>query len=370
MNAAMQQLQARLVRFGGGGLAARIVALSLLLLLLVQAAGFGVVRSSIDRNARAQLGAELAVGERVWQRLLDQNAQRLRQGAMLLSADFGFRAAVTSGDRATIDSALDNHGARIGATVAALLDTGFAPRALHAAGADPAATGRLLNELAGPLAREAAGSRLVLIDGQPHQFVIVPLRAPVTIGYVMMGFPLGQAMADDMRALSGLHVALLAAAPGQPLRAVASTLPPAASATLVRDGLRPGAGLALDDDELFARTVVHDAGAGTLRSVLLRSVNEVVAPFRQVQLVLAAITLLGLALFGWGSAWSARRVTTPLHALVRAADRLGRGDYSRPLKHTDRADEIGDLAKAFDAHARQHRAPTRPRSARWPTPTA
>ena len=31
--------------------------LSLLLLLLVQVAGFGVVRSSIDRNARAQLAS-------------------------------------------------------------------------------------------------------------------------------------------------------------------------------------------------------------------------------------------------------------------------------------------------------------------------
>ncbi len=347
MNAWLRRAAKGLVQFGGGGLAARIVALSLLLLLIVQAAGFGVVRQSIARNARAQLAAELAIGERVWQRLLDQNAQRLRQGAMLLTADYGFRSAVTSGDRATIDSALDNHGARIGATVSALLDTSFDTRALHAAGADAAATTRLLRDVAAPLARDNAGSRLVLIDGLPHQFVIVPLRAPVTIGYVVMGFPLGQAMADDMRALSGLHVALLASTGEQPPRVVASTLPAPAARRLEREGLAAG-GLAVDGDELFARTVVHDTGGGTLRSVLLRSVQEVVAPFHQVQLVLAAITLIGVALFAYGSAWTARRVTTPLHSLVRAAERLGRGDYSRPLKHTGRGDEIGELAKAFD----------------------
>ena len=47
------------------GLSSRIVALSLLLLLLVQAAVFSVVRIGIDQSARGQVGQELAVGERV-----------------------------------------------------------------------------------------------------------------------------------------------------------------------------------------------------------------------------------------------------------------------------------------------------------------
>jgi len=37
--------------------------------------------------------------------------------AALLAADFGFWAAVGSGDLDTVRSALDNHGERIGATV-------------------------------------------------------------------------------------------------------------------------------------------------------------------------------------------------------------------------------------------------------------
>ena len=104
------------------GLSARIVALSLLLLLLIQAAVFSVVRASIDQSARQQIAQELQVGERVWRRLLDQNALKLAQGAGLLAADFGFRAAVSTGDVDTIRSALANQGARIGATVTALID--------------------------------------------------------------------------------------------------------------------------------------------------------------------------------------------------------------------------------------------------------
>ena len=114
------------------GLTSRIVALSLLLLLLVQAAVFSVVRTSIEQSAQRQVEQELQVGERVWRRLLDQNAQKLSQGAALLAADYGFREAVSSQDQDTIRSVLENHGARMGATVTALLDTGAMPYLISA----------------------------------------------------------------------------------------------------------------------------------------------------------------------------------------------------------------------------------------------
>jgi diguanylate cyclase (GGDEF)-like protein len=337
-----------LVRFGGGRLAARIVTMSLLLLLVVQLAGFSVVRNSITRNARAQLETELRVGERIWKRLLDTNAQRLRQGAMLLSADYGFRAAVTSGDDETIRSALENHGARIGATVGALLDTEFRPRVLQTGSADPALLSPLLHDLGGQTASEVAGQRLAIVDGRPHQFVVVPLRAPLTIGWVVMGFPLGQELAQDMHALSGLQVAMLVDRPTRIPRLVATTLDEAAGAALAPQSLVPLGEVVVNGEALYVRTVRQDAWGGTLRTVLLRSVAEVVAPFEEVQVVLAVITALGVVLFALGSAWTARRVTTPLRALVQASETLGRGDYAAAMQGTERRDEIGDLARAFD----------------------
>ena len=336
-----------LVGLGGGRLAVRIVALSLLLLLLVQAASFGVLRSHIDSSARAQLADEMRVSERVWRRLLDNNAQRLRQGAMLLSADYGFRSAVASGDTATIDSALDNQGGRIGASVAALLDTEFQPRVVHAGQADPALLAPMLHDVALPLSRSGASSRLTLVDGQPHQWVLVPLRAPLTIGWVLMGFPLGQALVDDMHALSGIHVTLLALEPPAPRRVTASTLAESAQELAAVPQLAAGR-VMLKNEESYAHPVTMDAGAGGIQAVLTRPVAEVAAPFRQVQVLLGAITLIGLALFAVGSAWTARRVTGPLRSLVLASERLARGEYNVPMQGVRRADEIGELARAFD----------------------
>jgi len=329
------------------GLSSRIVALSLLLLLMVQAAVFSVVRISIEQSARRQVAKELQVGERVWRRLLDQNAQQLRQGAGVLAADFGFRAAVSSGDTETISSALENNGARIGATITALVDTQLALRAVGEA-ADADELKPVFGALVGSLTRDGQGSQVTLVGGIPHQFVMVPMKAPLLVGYVLMGFPINQKLADDMRAISDMHLALLSDVGADHGQVVVTTLSPEAVHALKQ---KQGDVTELVDhgDLLIARSVKLDTGAsGGVRTLLLRSLDEVVAPFRQAQVALAWITALGVVLFGIGSVFAARRVTTPLRSLVNAAQRLGVGQYDVPMEHMDRGDEIGGLARAFD----------------------
>ena len=335
-------------RPGYWGLSSRIVVLSLLLLLLVQAAVFSVVRIGIDQSARRQLAQELQVGERVWRRLLDLNAQKLSLSASVLAADFGFRSAVNSGDIETIRSALDNNGTRIGATVTALMDTNMALRAV-AEGQDASALAPMLGKLVVPLSRDPQGSQIALVGRTPYQFVMVPMKAPVLVGWVLMGFPIGQKQVDDMRDLSDMHLALIGQPFGESPRVVASTLSPDALKTLEAI---PGdvTELPVNGDRLIARSVsLGGSTSGSVRALLLRSVNEVVAPFRQAQVALAWITAMGVVLFGIGSVFAARRVTTPLRSLVAATQKLGKGQYDIQLEYLDRHDEIGGLAKAFDS---------------------
>ena len=332
-------------------MSSRIVALSLLLLLLVQVAGFVAIHAAIERNARAQMAGQLAVGERIWGRLLDQRATKLGQGAALLAADFGFRAAVGSDDMDTIGSVLSNHGARIGATLVALLDTQLVVRAVT-----PSEGAPLLPALR-PLAARLVerGSAIALVGHKPYQFVMVPMRAPVLVGWVVMGFELDRALVDDLFAVSGLQATLVALPAGQPSEVLLSSLPSQVSSMVLADG---GGGPSQTDasGERVLGGVSHlvrtvEVSSDSAARVVLRlagSVEAAVAPYRALQVTLSLLTLLGLVLFGLGSVWTARRVTRPLGALVLASDRLGRGDYETPLEHTARADEIGDLAKAFE----------------------
>ena len=207
----------------GWGLSGRIVALSLALLLIVQIAVYVAVGVGIEQSARQQISAELQVDERVWLRLIDQNAQKLGQAAAVLAADFGFRSAVSSGDVETMRSVLDNHGARIGASVAGLLDSEMR---LQAVGEkqDLTLLKSIAAQIALPLSRNGANSQVALLGEVPFQFVLVPVRAPVLVGWVLMGFPVGQALLGDMRALSGVHVVLLTQAKGQSPRLIESSL--------------------------------------------------------------------------------------------------------------------------------------------------
>ena len=86
--------------------------------------------------------------------------------------------------------------------------------------------------LAGSLARDAQASQVALVRGTPHQFVMVPMKAPVLVGYVLMGFPINQKLVDDMRAISDMHLALISDAGGQRGQIVASTLSPEAEQAL------------------------------------------------------------------------------------------------------------------------------------------
>ena len=332
-------------------LSTRIVALFLILLLLVQAGSFFAIRAGIASNARSAITDDLAVGERALQRLLAQNSARLLDGARLLAADYGFRSALASGDDETVASALANHGERVDALVSALLDTSFDLRV----STRPALAGMdtVIQHLAALARANQPPSVIELVDGQPVQFVLVPMKAPTLLGWVMIGFRLDQRLADDLRSISGLHLCMLARAPGaERWSQVFSTLPaPVAERLRSQLGPRlPGTTLFAGNDEYGARAVALTGvpGQNGAVAVLLRSVDEALAPYRQLQLVLAVLTLLGVIAFAVLSVFTARRVTTPIRRLAAAAERLSAGDYTTPILGVQRSDEIGELAQRFE----------------------
>ena len=342
-------------------LGTRLVVVSVLLLLLLQAAAFVALRASVQRNATKALQEQLAVGERIWQRLLDQRATKLAQGASLLAADYGFRSALGSGDRDTIASALENHGARINAGVSALLNGKRELEAVivrSAAGATDAATGEhaharaVLQGLATRLvdgssidARTSRGASTVAMVGEhPYQFVVAPVRAPLVIGWVAMGFELDRALLDELHAVSGMHGTLRVKLPDERGRAIdAAAADRVLATTLPANGIGP---------QLDRHVALAVAGAGGVTLELHGSLDEAVAPFMPLQWTMGLIALIGVALFAAASAWSARRVTRPLVELVGASLRLGRGEYDTPVAQVDASGEVRELATAFDSMRR------------------
>ncbi len=337
-------------------LAARIIVLFLALLLAVQLVSFASLRASLSSHAHRKLPTKLLEGERLLQNLLDRKAQAVTDGAQLLAADYGFREALSSNDADTIVSVLANHGARIGATEAAFLSNDFQLRATTAT--HPGELAPVAAHLAAQAIASGHANAIALIGGRPHQAVLVPVKAPLLVGWVLMAFPLDGQLVRDMRNLSGLDLTLLSrATPREPWavdltsldRAGANELSEHAWVTSVPEGGM--ASVFAQGDELGVRALPlgaeHRTDAGVLALVSL-SIDDAVRLPADLQIALIVITLVAIAVFAAGSVVTARRVTTPLRGLADAAERLGAGDYVTPMRGLAREDEIGELSQSFE----------------------
>jgi len=328
----------------------RIIVLFVALLALVQVAAFWLVNAANSRNAQAKVAEELNVGQRVFARLLDQNAEKLKLSARVLAADFAFREAIATHDTGTITSALANHGARIGAqamvfvdlqgqVVSDTLSPGGAARPFEY----PALLGSDKN---------SASASMEVLDGRAFQLVAVPVLAPLPIGWVVMGFAVDDALASDLRQLTELEVSFaLDAQPGR--RVLASTLNEREQQTLLAQ--MPSQSDSVTRLVMNIGDVAHQAlviplddnDSARIVAVLHRSLGDALAAFARLRNTLFVLAGFSLALSIVGSIAVARNITRPLETLATAAARIEQGDYSAQVA-LRRADEIGVLASSLN----------------------
>jgi hypothetical protein len=183
----------------------RMIVFLVALLGAVQIAEFMATNHASYNAARGKIEDELVVGQKVFARVLKQNAEREAQAASATAADFAFREAVATGDVATIDSALDNQRARIraqavlyvdrsGQTIADTLRPDASPRQLELGG------------LISQARADGEASAIGMLDQHAFQLIAVPVRAPVTIGWIVDCYPIDASLAADLRQLTGLDV--------------------------------------------------------------------------------------------------------------------------------------------------------------------
>ena len=339
--------ESRLLGYRHWGLVKRIVLISVGMLLCIQLAMLMVVRSSIEESVASNLHMELESSANVWNRLVEQNAQRLQLGASLLAADFGFRSAVLSGDAQTIESALENNGARIGATVAGFLDTQFVLIGMANAQENESLK-KTLEILAQSMAANQQPGQMALTNGRLHQYVLVPVRAPLMVGWVVMGFQVDESLARDMVSLTATHVLVVQQdSSNDVLRTIHSSLDLRREFDL-KTVATASRELEINSEAYALLRVPQKSVARDVKVILLRASGPARQVFQHMTIALLVITALGLGLFALGSVGLAKRLSRPLNALVADTERLGRGDYSQPVVDLGQHDEVGNLARSFD----------------------
>ena len=332
-------------------LQSRILALFLLLMVIVQVGGFVLINTVGMSAARKTVGEALVAGARVFDRLLEQDTQRIVQGARLMSADYAFREVISTGDRETIASVLVNYGKRIDASLMMVigLDQRVLSDTLGVAVDKPFPFPNLIAQAE----QNQQSSAMVLINGQLYQLVVVPVMAPVPVAWVAIGFAVNDALAQDFKRLTQLQVSFLSRQSRESWRIQGTTLMESGRPELLADvaanryANSDDEGNAIFSDASVTRVLDLPTRSGeTVIAVLQEPLSSALEPFRRLQRQLALISLLAVVVSIIASVAIARGITRPVRELARVARRIAAGNYSE-LPAASRSDEIGELATAF-----------------------
>jgi diguanylate cyclase (GGDEF)-like protein len=337
-----------------GMLRTRVTLFLVAMLIAVEVCAFALVNASISRNASVKIEGELEVGQRVFGRLVRQNAQMLSQSARLLAGDVAFREAVATGDPGAIASALFDHGQRIGAkamlyvgldgkVVADSLQAEQAPRKFEYPGLLERAT------------ITGAAASVEILAHRGFQLVAIPMRTPLQVGWVVLGFPVDSAFAADLQQLTSLDVSFFGE--GHGWYSFASTLDEDDEKEL-RSQLPllaiPYAThiISIHGTERQARLISLTATGGRrVVAVLHRSLSAALSSYDRVRTSLIVLAILSILVSIAGGVWIASNITQPLSTLAQAAAKMEAGDFTGEID-VHRADEIGSLAYSLN-HMRE-----------------
>jgi diguanylate cyclase (GGDEF)-like protein len=333
----------------------RIFLVILGLVILVQSVTVIASLDALRTDAVQKAHQDLEVGRRVFERLLAERAAQLSTAVRILASDYGFKEAIATGDVATIDSVLANHGSRIKADLTGFISRdGLVVTSTHAFSNELVAGAQgsfpFPQMLATPANRDGSTDIVLLPDGGAYQIVVTPVRAPELIGWVSIGFEINDALALAFRELTALDVSFR---PEARRELLASTLAPD-----VRSAM-PGALKAAGDVRgtpieveaggvtfLTLRSVLPGPG-GALIAVLQTSLDDALAGFHALVAKELLIAVLALLLAAVCARIVAGSVTQPLRQLSDAARRIANGLYGEQLAMA-RHDEFGLLSTAFN----------------------
>ena len=315
-------------------------------MLVVSTALSTFIAGAASREVASQLQSSGAVYDRLWQ----QRARELQNAAQLLARDFGFRAAVASGDQATMQSALGNAAARLRVRSAFIVSADG-----HVSSIDPSVSSAEAAALWTPL-DDGRLSGVAVLAGRPRQLVAAPIMAPVLIGWVVFAadldakemrgieqlsaIPLQAAVivddhdgwAEAAGSLSGLNQRDLPVIEGHVARAAAFEME-----------VRGQRSIAL------AKSLPTFSGSDRAILLLAYPRAEAMADARKLQLALGVMTLLGLLLVAFATWKAAARITQPLARLDEAAGRLASGEHVQVRVRGE--DELARLATSFNEMA-------------------
>ena len=328
----------------------KLIALSTLPLVFAVLVVLSVAMNTIRQDLERRATESIVIGGSVVTEYLSSRGAQLKTSVEVLAADFALKEAVVTGDADTIRSVLENHSNRVYADVALILDT----EGKIVAGTDDIALWKSVpfSATTSPAIAKSSLQLLLTSDGILYQLFVVRLRAPTTIGWLVIGFNVDAEIVDRMAVLTGFDVGLINADTSELLLASDAfprlqNVEPAELAPGTAATDRPYQSFGANQNYLmFLVAIGNDEGGAQI--VLSRSMQQILEPYVKARNLILSIAAILLVLVCLSAIWLAGSIAKPLKSLSDVAIRFASGNYDDiGERYADK--ELGRLAVSLDS---------------------
>jgi diguanylate cyclase (GGDEF)-like protein len=299
------------------------------LFVVIMVLTVGVADYGLRLYASSVAERDLAAGAGVLDRNLAARQDEMRSAVDVVARDFGFREAFALADRKTLSSALASLAtrARVPAAYVVALDG-----TVTASPGSPAIDGgTLLTAL-----NAGQGGGVIRIGRQLALAVAARIEMPDLAGWLIIAHPFGARDQAEFSGLSGLPVEAQVTDTAHLDPGIAAFAP----GTIHHHDGTAG-------DELVRLSALSALQAGLQpRLVLHYQLASATHAYRSLQLALAAIAVVAVALGVFFGTRMARSILLPLGQLAAATSAMARGDMVRVKARGD--DELASLARSFN----------------------
>lgn len=304
-------------------------------------------------QAEREFVARLNVGKNVFMNEVVIAKQHLDSSVETIAKDWALRSAIGQGEDAeSIKSVLFNHGKRINADIALVLDKTFMLIAQY--GGEDLTVDRFLAQNLDD--KQQNKPWIAMVGNEPFMMSAEPVKAPATIGWLLMGKKLDLAFLDRIKSLISLDINFLVVS-GNQNQLLLSTLNN--SVTVQQElqqmtGRFVAQGATIDmhimgsEDWVALPFSIFNNQEQHFVVVLQDSISDWLKSRNVFMLELLPFFIVGILLALVGSFFIARSITRPVGRLLQAAKLVASGSYTDQIEVSEKS-ELGELAREFSS---------------------
>lgn len=302
-------------------------------------------------QAEREFISRLSIGKNVFLNEITVAKSHFSSSVETISKDWGLRSAIgNNSDTNSIQSILLNHGSRIEATMAIVVNTEF--EIVSQFGAN---NSDIIQSVKQNVSNNGNNKPwIALINNEAHFISIQPVLAPSRIGWLIMGKRVDVSLLNRIKGLISLDINLIAVrSSGAEFILATTDNKPSTLASLTQTARafsasgKPPALLDLNADEMVTLPFnLYQDRQTHFIVVLQESIKTWLQSLQDFMLELLPYFVVGILFSILGSYYIARSISRPVGRLLDAAKRVASGHYTEHINISE-SSELGELASEF-----------------------